>query len=199
MRIFFSLSLCFRIGQRRASVSFSLSFFTHALSSFSSLSLSPFSSLSLSLSPSLPLSLSPPLRLYSLVESPPNPRSERSKQVNESRLKVLRAREEALASALAAAKAAAATRASADAGRYKALLVDLALQAVHKLGEPEAVLVGRKCDAALLPEVAAAAAERFEATFGKKAPKISASTSTAEGDFLPPPPSEAGGEGAPSW
>jgi hypothetical protein len=70
---------------------------------------------------------------------------------------------------------------------------------VHKLGEPEAVLVGRRCDAAMLPEVAAAAAERFEATFGKKAPKISASTaSTSESDFLPPPPSEAG-EGAPSW
>lgn len=114
--------------------------------------------------------------------------SERSKQVNESRLKVLRAREEALAAALAAAKAAA--------GKYKALLVDLALQAVHKLGEPEAVLVGRRCDAALLPEVARAAAERFEATFGKKAPKISAEEG---GDFLPPPPSEAGGEGAPSW
>lgn len=122
--------------------------------------------------------------------------SERSKQVNESRLKVLRAREEALASALAAAKAAAASRAAADAGKYKALLVDLALQAVHKLGEPEAVLVGRRCDAALLPEVARAAAERFEATFGKKAPKISAEEG---GDFLPPPPSEAGGEGAPSW
>lgn len=122
--------------------------------------------------------------------------SERSKQVNESRLKVLRAREEALAAALAAAKAAAATRAAADAGKYKALLVDLALQAVHKLGEPEAVLVGRRCDAALLPEVARAAAERFEATFGKKAPKISAEEG---GDFLPPPPSEAGGEGAPSW
>lgn len=125
--------------------------------------------------------------------------SERSKQVNESRLKVLRAREEALASALSAAKAAAAERATADAGRYKSLLVDLALQAVHKLGEPEAVLVGRRCDAAMLPEVAAAASERFEATFGKKAPKISASAAAAsEGDFLPPPPSEAG-EGAPSW
>ena len=125
--------------------------------------------------------------------------SERSKQVNESRLKVLRAREEALASALTAAKVAAAERATADAGRYKSLLVDLALQAVHKLGEPEAVLVGRRCDAAMLPEVAAAASEKFEATFGKKAPKISASTSTtSESDFLPPPPSEAG-DGAPSW
>ena len=126
--------------------------------------------------------------------------SERSKQVNESRLKVLRAREEALASALSAAKAAAAARAAADAGKYKALLVDLALQAVHKLGEPEAVLVGRQCDAALLPEVAAAASERFEATFGKKAPKISASAAVAasDDDFLPPPPSEVG-EGAPSW
>jgi len=125
--------------------------------------------------------------------------SERSKQVNESRLKVLRAREEALASALSAAKAAAAARAAADAGRYKSLLVDLALQAVHKLGEPEAVLVGRRCDAALLPEVAAAASEKFETTFGKKAPKISASASTAaEGDFLPPRP-RAAGEGAPSW
>ena len=160
----------------------------------SGLSLSLFThSFSLSLSLTHTLSLSSASILFFILSS------ERSKQVNESRLKVLRAREEALASALAAAKAAAATRAAADAGRYKSLLVDLALQAVHKLGEPEAVLVGRKCDAALLPEVAAAAAERFEATFGKKAPKISASTSTAEGDFLPPPPSEAGGEGAPSW
>lgn len=124
--------------------------------------------------------------------------SERSKQVNESRLRVLRAREEALAAALAAAKAAAAAHATADAAKYKSLLVDLALQAVHKLGEPEAVLVGRKCDAALLPEVAAAVSEKFEATFGKKAPKVSASTSTSESDFLPPPPSEAG-EGVPSW
>lgn len=103
-----------------------------------------------------------------------------------------------MAAALSAAKTAAATRVTTDAGRYKSLLVDLALQAVHKLGEPEAVLVGRKCDAALLPEVAAAVSEKFEATFGKKAPKISASTSTSESDFLPPPPSEAG-EGAPSW
>ena len=173
----------FSIGKRRAQ-RFPL-FFTHAHSLlFSALSLSPLFSCSLS-----------SLSLFGTHKT----LSERSKQVNESRLKVLRAREEALASALSAAKAAAAARAAADAGRYKSLLVDLALQAVHKLGEPEAVLVGRRCDAALLPEVAAAASEKFEATFGKKAPKISASASTAaEGDFLPPPPSEAG-EGAPSW
>lgn len=113
---------------------------------------------------------------------------DRSKAVNEARLRVLRAQEDALAGVVAVAGTAAAGVAS-DAGKYGALLADLIAQAAAKLGEPDLVVVGRREDAALLPGAVTAATDKLAARGG--APKLR----VADDEFLPPPPGkgEAGG------
>ena len=89
---------------------------------------------------------------------PPPPRSqvEFSKQLNESRLKVLQAREEAVQAVLREAYAKLAAL-SSDKAAYKQLLADLLAQALYKLSEPKALVRVRKVDEPLVKDVLAAA------------------------------------------
>jgi V-type H+-transporting ATPase subunit E len=114
---------------------------------------------------------------------------ERSKCLNEGRLRVLAAREAAAGAALAAARRALAA-AAADPVKYGALLEGLALQALRALGEPVARLRCREADAptlrVLLPRLPAA----YSARYGGEA-SAAPTVTLDEGGWLPPAPSAA--------
>jgi V-type H+-transporting ATPase subunit E len=122
---------------------------------------------------------------------------EYSKQLNESRIRVLQAREDAVAALLRDAHAAlAAAAADASAPAYAELLSELAVQGMRKLAEPRVVVRCRAADAgalrALLPRLGAA----FAARHGGDAPGVELD----EGNPLPPPPKAgAAGEGFDTW
>eukprot|EP00887_Chlorella_sp_A99_P000137 scaffold16.g137.t1 len=108
---------------------------------------------------------------------------EYSKQLNESRLKVLQAREEAVQSVLREAhdKLAALSK---DKGAYQKLLVDLLAQAMYKLSEPKGLVRCRKVDEQLVRDALAPAKAKYTQEFGGEAPALELDTA----HWLPPPP-----------
>lgn len=108
---------------------------------------------------------------------------EASKQLNESRLKVLQAREVVLADLVREAreKLAALTK---DRSKYSALLSDLLVQALYKLSEPKCFVRCRQCDLPLVKEVLEPSKKKYSSTFGQGTPLVSIDEKT----FLPPPP-----------
>lgn len=120
---------------------------------------------------------------------------EYSKQLNESRIKVLQAREAALQTLLEEADARLAGL-SKDATAYEKLLVKLTVQAYGKIAEPSVLVRFREVDAKLADKVIAAAADEFKKAYGKEAPKAGLD----EAHPLPPPPTkDTTGEGFSTW
>lgn len=108
---------------------------------------------------------------------------EASKQLNESRLRVLQAREGVLDGLTKAARdqMAAVTK---DKAAYSALLANLLVQALYKLSEPKCVVKCRKVDLPLVKEVLEPAKKKYAQEYGQGTPLLSID----ERDFLPPPP-----------
>ncbi|KAI3425324.1 hypothetical protein D9Q98_009088 [Chlorella vulgaris] len=106
-----------------------------------------------------------------------------SKQLNESRIKVLQAREEAVQKLLDEAFAAMAAL-SSDKAAYKRLLTDLLVQATHKLEEPKVLVRCRQMDQQLVQDAMTAAQGKYRETFGTACPAMELDTKHA----LPGPP-----------
>ncbi|PRW33682.1 vacuolar ATP synthase subunit E [Chlorella sorokiniana] len=110
---------------------------------------------------------------------------EYSKQLNESRIKVLQAREDAVQTVLHEAFSALAAL-SNDQAKYKSLLTDLLVQGLHKLSEPRALVRCRQVDQKLVEQAISAAQSKYAAELGRPAPEVSLDTA----HWLPPPPKE---------
>lgn len=108
---------------------------------------------------------------------------EYSKQLNESRIKVLGAREEAVQALLHEAFAGLAAL-SKDQGGYKSLITDLLVQALYKLQEPKAVVRCRQVDVSLVKDAMSAVQAKYKQAFGSAAPELELDTAHP----LPPPP-----------
>lgn len=108
---------------------------------------------------------------------------EYSKQLNESRLKVLQAREESIGSLVHDARLALQNLTN-DKGKYKQLLVDLLVQALAKLNESAVVVQAREIDLAIVKDSISSAKAKFTEKYGKLAPDVQIDGSA----FLPPPP-----------
>lgn len=59
-------------------------------------------------------------------------------------------------------------------------------QALHKLGEPTALLRVRQCDLSLAKEIMDPARKQYAASYGSEAPTLTLD----QRDFLPPPPAK---------
>lgn len=116
---------------------------------------------------------------------------EYSKTLNEVRLRVLAAREAAIQTVVAEARARV-RDAARDAGAYRKLVQDLMVQAMHKLGEPTAVVRCRQVDLPLVRELVEPARAQYAAQHGAAAPTLTVDAR----DHLPPPPKGDGDEGA---
>ncbi|KAK9845474.1 hypothetical protein WJX81_007411 [Elliptochloris bilobata] len=114
---------------------------------------------------------------------------EYSKQLNDSRIKVLQAREDAVQAIVKEAHNKLSTL-TADKKAYRSLLTDLTVQALSKLKEDSATLKVREADLALLKEVAEPARSKYQQVFGKEAPSVAVDTK----EFLPPAPKGSGDE-----
>lgn len=106
-----------------------------------------------------------------------------SKQLNESRLKVLAAREEAVQAVLRDAHVRLAAL-SQDKKKYSGLLTDLLAQALYKLSEPKALVRCRQVDEKLVRDVLPLAQAKYKAEYGADAPGVELDTA----HWLPPPP-----------
>jgi len=112
-----------------------------------------------------------------------------SNELNISRLRTLKAREEGVQRVLGEAHKRLSVL-TKDANQYKQLLKKLIIQGLWKLQEPEVILVCRKQDLALVKEVVDAAAQEYSRNSEKKCEvKIDQTT------FLPPGPEHATSEG----
>lgn len=110
---------------------------------------------------------------------------ERSKQLNESRIKVLQAREDAMQALLREAQVRLANL-SKNPDAYKKLLTDLLVQALNKLGEREALVRWRQVDVPLVQQVLPTVGDAYRKKYGSEAPKVSIDTVS----YLPPPPQQ---------
>lgn len=111
---------------------------------------------------------------------------ERSKQLNNTRIKVLQAREDAVQHVVKESQAKLADI-SKDPKRYKTLLIDLIVQALGKLAENDVLIKTRKVDQGIVKEVLEEAKKKYKDIFGQDSPTIKLN----EKEFLPPPPSSA--------
>lgn len=108
---------------------------------------------------------------------------EYSKQLNASRIKVLQIREDAVQSVLEEAEKKL-QGFTTDKAKYKAMLTDLLIQALAKLRQPAALVMGRECDADLIKAAIEPARKGYSDRFGTEAPSVEYDSSS----FLPPPP-----------
>lgn len=115
---------------------------------------------------------------------------EYSKQLNESRLRVLQAREDAVQSVLKDAHASLASL-SRNTSVYESLMMDLILQGAKKLGVDTVLVRCRQVDTSLVQSILARAGDAFTQKYGSKAPKMKLD----EQHTLPPPPSEVKSDG----
>ncbi len=108
---------------------------------------------------------------------------EYSKRLNENRIRVLQAREDAVQALLRDAQTSLLSL-SLNTAEYSRLMLDLIVESMHKLGEPTMLVRCREIDASLvqslLPQVDAA----YRAAYGKEAPMVRLDTVNR----LPPPP-----------
>merc|ERR1711916_161956 len=112
---------------------------------------------------------------------------EKSNAINQSRLRLLKAREEVMAEAVAQAAAKLDSVGNPNDAKYKSMLQDLILQGLIKLEDDAVVVNCRKCDEKLVNEVLPAAAKQYTEKTGRKVKASLASTM-----YLPPGKSEAG-------
>ncbi|CAL8471035.1 g10577 [Coccomyxa elongata] len=112
-----------------------------------------------------------------------------SKQLNESRIKVLQAKESSVHGLVKEAHSHLLSL-SGNKKQYKSLLTDLTIQALYKLGEPKAVVKVRKEDLSLIKEVVEPARTKFNEVYGQPAPEVTVD----EKKFLPPAPKSADDE-----
>eukprot|EP00877_Chromochloris_zofingiensis_P009622 jgi/Chrzof1/4913/Cz15g04090.t1 len=108
---------------------------------------------------------------------------EYSKTLNEVRLKVLAAREEAIQGVVKEARNKV-KDVSKNPQQYKRLLQDLLVQGMKKLGEKTAVVKCRQADLMMVRDVSEAARKQYTAVYGEEAPTLTID----QKDFLPPPP-----------
>ncbi|GAB4815907.1 hypothetical protein N2152v2_002953 [Parachlorella kessleri] len=106
-----------------------------------------------------------------------------SKQLNESRLRVLQAREDAVHAVLREGYDALAAL-SKDRNKYTQLLADLLVQSLGKLKEPRALVRCREVDVDAVKAAIPKAKTRFSQEFGSPAPEVDVDTA----HYLPPPP-----------
>lgn len=109
---------------------------------------------------------------------------EYSKQLNESRIKVLQARDDAVQGIMKEAQSRLSSL-SSNKAVYEKLVLDLVVQGLRKLGEETALVRCREIDLDLVKGLLPKAAEKYASTLGRKAPSISVDASNP----LPPPPS----------
>ncbi|KAL3147417.1 hypothetical protein ABBQ38_014481 [Trebouxia sp. C0009 RCD-2024] len=114
---------------------------------------------------------------------------EYSKQLNESRLKVLQARENAVHELINEAQQGL-TSFSKDQQKYKGLLADLLVQAFAKLSEPSVIVKVRDADQGLAKDALEDARSKFKGAFGKDGPDAKLDTKS----FLPAASSGKEGE-----
>lgn len=110
---------------------------------------------------------------------------EYSKQLNESRLKVLQAREDAVGLVLKDAQKSLSTLSGNQEG-YQELLLNLIVQGLKKLGEQKALVRCREIDTSLVQSLLPKAVQLFVGKYGAPVPEISLD----EAHHLPPPPSQ---------
>lgn len=111
---------------------------------------------------------------------------EYSKQLNDSRIKVLQARENAVSGVITEAQTYLGKIAD-DKKLYKALLVDLLVQALFKLNEPSAIVKVREVDLPLAKDAIDQAKAKYQQVYGKPCPGTTLDTT----NFLAPPPTGA--------
>lgn len=114
---------------------------------------------------------------------------EYSKQLNESRLKVLQARENAVHDLINDAQQGL-SGFSKDQQKYKTLLTDLLVQAYGKLSEPAVLVKVREADQGVAKDAIEAARSKFKDAFGKDGPDATLDTKA----FLPAAGTEKEGE-----
>ena len=111
---------------------------------------------------------------------------EYSKRLNENRIRVLQAREDAVQALLRDAQASLLSL-SLNTAEYSRLMLSLIVEGMHKLGESPALIRCREIDVplveSLMPQVEAA----FRAAHGREAPNVLLDTANP----LPPPPRNA--------
>lgn len=94
-----------------------------------------------------------------------------SKQLNESRLKVLQAQDDAVRAIKGDAQARLGALA-ADPTTYSALMLTLLIEGLHKLGEPQAKVRCRASDIGLVRDLIPQAGAAFQARYGRPAPGV---------------------------
>jgi V-type H+-transporting ATPase subunit E len=109
---------------------------------------------------------------------------ETSKQLNESRIKILQAREQAVQQLLDEAQSTLAGI-SNNKQQYRSLLTDVLVQAFRKLSEPSVLVQARQVDGPLVKEVLDSARAKYKEVFGTDAPQAQLDNNK----HLPPPPS----------
>lgn len=112
---------------------------------------------------------------------------EYSKYLNENRIKVLQAREDAAQNLLKDAQRTLQSL-SMNTAEYANLLVELIVQAMFKLGESSMLVRCREIDASLVETLLPKAEQMYSATYGRDAPVLTLDTSNP----LPPPPKDVG-------
>jgi len=110
----------------------------------------------------------------------------RSNELNQARLRVLKAREDSIQQIYTEASLQLATLSSSP--NYPKLFGDLLLQGLIKLGEDEVELICRACDQGIAESSLAAAKEQYKAKTGR-----TVQLSVNQVHRLAPPPSAAGG------
>lgn len=113
---------------------------------------------------------------------------EKSNSINQSRLKLLKAREEVMAEALAKAGGKLHTLGDVKDPKYKEMLRKLIVQGLLKLNDEQVVINVRKSDLKLVEDVLSSAVEEFQTKTGRKV-KVTIDTTV----FLPPSKAEATG------
>jgi V-type H+-transporting ATPase subunit E len=108
---------------------------------------------------------------------------EYSKHLNENRIRVLQAREDAVQALLRDAQASLLSL-SLNTEEYKRLVLGLILEGMHKLDEPSMLVRCREIDAALVESLLSQVGDAYLAAYGKPAPSVRLDASNP----LPPPP-----------
>ena len=121
-------------------------------------------------------------------------RINRSAAVGQTRMKKMRVRDDMMKGIISEVTAAAHGSITADKTSYRALLVQLMMQALIKMDEPTVKVCARACDLALVKDAAPEAAKRYQALMLEQCKERVACeliVSEEERDMLPGPP-EAG-------
>jgi len=109
-----------------------------------------------------------------------------SNELNQARLKVLRARDDSIQRLLVEAQKRLGVIGASGSAQYQALLKDLIVQGLIRLNEPAVQVVGRKSDLELIKAVLEQAKQEYISLGGRQV-----ALSIDDRNFLPPGPSDA--------